>query len=140
MKIAYILALVGLLAYFTWSAFAQDPTASTVTMTVAITGSANPNDIRAFRHKVNLENERRAALTPPGTPLPVSPAAVLRTSYATLLSADIQSGHSVVIDQANRAIEQELTQQELGQVRAAIRDRLLAGESKASIISDVQTP
>ena len=68
--------------------------------TVNITNTNAGIDGQAARYIVALENERRAALDPPGTPLPLTPAGDLVTSYETVLAATVAAAHASYIIQA----------------------------------------
>lgn len=70
---------------------------------VTVSGTADESDLRAARFMVAQENARRAALTPPGTPLPTSTGAELRTSYQTVLSAVVVSAHGSYVKQSSEA-------------------------------------
>lgn len=68
---------------------------------VSLTGSPSETDIRAATLIVEQENERRAALDPPGTPLAVTPLGVLSTNYEGLLQGILVGAHTSYIQQSN---------------------------------------
>ena len=74
---------------------------SAVTFTTNVVGTPDEQDRRAFRLIVDNENARRAALTPPGTPLPASTAAERKSSYEIVLAQTVLSAHKSYIDQAS---------------------------------------
>lgn len=53
----------------------------------------NQIDRDAGKYMIGLENERRAALTPPGAPLPFATAAEIKTSYEAVFNAIVQAAH-----------------------------------------------
>jgi hypothetical protein len=57
-------------------------------ITTTINGTPDgPGEARTFARLIALENERRAALTPPGTPLPARTATELKASMKVILDA-----------------------------------------------------
>jgi hypothetical protein len=72
---------------------------STLAITVQV---SNPDeeDRRAMDLIINRENARRAALTPPETPLPNSTAAERRSSYESLLAPIMLDAHKQYIREA----------------------------------------
>lgn len=109
-----------------------------ITFSVGFTGTPDAEDQRAARHAIFTENTRRAALTPPGTPLPNSTAAEVRASYLSILTSQIANQHSTNITYAasRDGVAERFTTDELDQIRRNLVDRLNAGESKASIVAD----
>ena len=63
------------------------------TFAVNVTEANAERDGQAARYIVDQENERRAALDPPGDPLPTTPAGELLTSYETCLAQTLESAH-----------------------------------------------
>jgi len=80
----------------------------TAAIAANVTGTLDQADRRAMLFIVNQENARRAALTPPGTPLPVSTNVEIRTSYATVQSALLNTAHLSYVDQSTVASFQEM--------------------------------
>lgn len=84
---------------------------STLVITVNV---SNPDaeDRDAMNDQIDLENARRAALIPPGTPLPKDTAANRKASYETILSALDMSAHQSYIrdntENTMRALREEL--------------------------------
>ena len=77
---------------------------STVIILANVTGSADEKDRRAMKMLIDQENERRAALDPPGTPLPQSTAPERRASYETVLQPILASAHASYIQQAGERV------------------------------------
>lgn len=73
---------------------------STVIILANVTGSADEEDRRAIKLLIDQENARRAALDPPGTPLPDSTAAERKASYESVLALLLASAHASYIAQA----------------------------------------
>jgi hypothetical protein len=72
---------------------------STLAITVNV---SNPDeeDRRAMDLIIARENERRAALVPPGTPLPNSTAAERKSSYESLIAPMLLDAHKAFIREA----------------------------------------
>lgn len=66
---------------------------ATIVSVVQFTGTADEEDRRAFQYVVEQENARRAALTPPGTPLPASTVAERRSSYELIATPKVLQWH-----------------------------------------------
>lgn len=109
-----------------------------ITFTTGFTGTPDADDILAARHIIFLENQRRAALTPPGTPLPTANAVNVRDSYLAVLLATLTSAHLSYIQQAKSAsgADVRFTPAALEVIRANLTARLNAGESEESIVTD----
>ena len=58
-------------------------------------------DRRGMDLAINRENARRAALVPPGTPLPQSTNVERRASYGEILAARLLESHLSLIKEAN---------------------------------------
>ena len=71
-----------------------------LSIAVTIGGSPTQDDGRAAKFIVSQENERRAALDPPGAVLPTNTAAALAKSYETVLVATLVSAHESYVKQA----------------------------------------
>lgn len=76
---------------------------STIVIAAQVTGTADEEDRRAFQFVVDQENARRAALTPPGTPLPASTVAERRTSYELILQPRLVDWHRSNINESDIA-------------------------------------
>jgi len=109
-----------------------------ITFTIDFTGTVTADDQLAARHIIFLENQRRAALTPPGTPLPTATALNVRDSYLEVLTATLTSAHVSYIAQAKSAsgADVRFTAAGLEAIRANLTARLNAGQTEASIIAD----
>lgn len=68
-------------------------------ITVNVSNLSN-TDRQAAIYMIEAENLRRAALTPPGTPLPLTTAAEIKASYETVFAAIDQAAHLGHIAQA----------------------------------------
>lgn len=75
--------------------------------TVSITGTPTEADKHAAQYAVDTENARRAALDPPGTPLPSGTAIQLRDSYQTILGGVNVDIHAHNLAQSDTATLQE---------------------------------
>jgi len=102
---------------------------------VTFSGTPDDDDLRAARYLVRIENAKRAAAEPPGTPLATSPAPQLKASVITILSATVDSAWDSYIEQAARD-EDGITADDKRAILANIRKRLDAGEDISAIISD----
>jgi len=71
-----------------------------VVITSNVTGIADEQDRRAMNLLIDQENARRAALVPPGTPLPKSTGAERKASYELLLNERLAAMHASYIEQA----------------------------------------
>ena len=60
---------------------------------VNITNASKESDAQAARYLVDRENDRRAALDPPETPLPTTPAASLLSSWEIALAQGLAAAH-----------------------------------------------
>lgn len=101
-------------------------------------GTPNSDDILAARYIVTLENKRRAALVPPGTPLPVDTGVNLKASYISILLGIVTTAHASYIEQARGVPggQAVFTDAQIEQIRVNLITRLNNGESAASIIAD----
>ncbi len=100
-------------------------------------GTPDQEDIMIARWRVSLENARRAALDPPGTPLPMTPNAALFNSVLTVLQkANLQDSWADYGRQAAESVNQDFTQEQLAEIRANLKRRLQSGESPATIVAD----
>lgn len=106
-----------------------------IVFAVDYTGTADSDDVLCVTRIVRLENERRAALTPPGTPLATNNAANLKASGITVLNALLTSTWLSFIDQA-RGETVRFTSAQVDQIKANLNARLNAGEAAATIVSD----
>lgn len=102
------------------------------------TGTPDADDILAARREVDAENKRRAAQSPPGTPLPFATGADLKASYLTLRLASVTAAHLAAIDAAKQpaALSDLFSNAQLQQITANIMARANAGESAAAIVAD----
>lgn len=109
-----------------------------VIFSIDYTGTVDPDDLLAARHIIFLENQRRAALTPPGTPLLFSTGPQIKASYLATLLATVTSAHLSYVQQAKSAQGTALrfTPSEIETIHANLVARLNAGESAASLVTD----
>jgi hypothetical protein len=109
-----------------------------VVFTIDYTGVADADDVLAARQIVFLENQRLAALTPPGTPLPTAPPASLKASYLSVLLTIVTNAHLSYIAQTKSDVGYvaRFTLAERTQIAANLVTRLNNGESSASIVTD----
>lgn len=113
--------------------------ASAITFTALnYTGTPSNDDVMAARYIVGLENKRRAALVPPGTPLLVDTAANLKASYLSMLLEIVTNAHGSYIEQAKGPAGAQLgfTDAQIEQIRVNLITRLNNGESAASLVTD----
>jgi hypothetical protein len=108
-----------------------------IAITVNFTGTPDAEDILAANQIVFSENKDRAALNPPGTPLPLSTAAELKASYISLLQAEIIRRHvtNILNAKSNDAVAQHFTPAQVEQIRINLITQLNAGASVASVIA-----
>lgn len=76
---------------------------STIVINVQITGTIDQEDRRAMDLEITRENARRAALTPPATPLPMSTNTEKRVSYEQILTPRVVAAHMNNINESNVA-------------------------------------
>lgn len=109
-----------------------------VVYSIDFTGTPDADDVLAARHIIFLENQRRAALTPPGTPLATATPANVKASYLTILLATITSAHLSYIQQSKSASGMDLrfTPAQLETMRGNLVARLNSGEAAATIVTD----
>lgn len=139
-----------------------------VVFTLDYTGTPDADDVLAARHIIFLENQRRtqqnvviaatnaaaviensrrAAQLPPGTPIPIVPlltllpvatAAQIKASYLSLLLAQITTQHlsNTALAKSITGIASRFTDAERQQIFANLSARLNSGESAANIITD----
>lgn len=96
---------------------------------INITGATGA-DAKAAQYIVDNENARRAALDPPGTPLPTSPANALLASYETVLAATLSTAHDSYIVQAADA--------DLSEQNARERWRLSSDAQRAAALAELE--
>lgn len=106
----------------------------TITFTVDFSGAPDADDMLAAKRLVRLENDRRAALVPPGTPLPTGSAAQLKASALTVVLTNLTAWWVSYIAQGRGEVR--FTDSELDQIKTNLNIRLNAGESSASIVAD----
>lgn len=99
----------------------------TAVIAAQVTGTLDQPDRRAMLHVVNQENKRRAALTPPETPLSTATNTELRTSYETVQSALLNTAHLSYVQQSDvatlaevRALWESATDQQRNNARTAL--------------------
>jgi hypothetical protein len=106
-----------------------------IALSINFTGTPDADDQRAARHLIRLENERLAQLDPPGTPLPTSTGAELKSSYLTVLGAVLTSAHFSYIDQS-RSLQNRFTPEQIKTIHTNLVTRLNAGENAEAIVTD----
>lgn len=80
----------------------------TLLIETRVTGPADRDDRDTMVDVITKENERRAALTPPGTPLLFSTVVEQRASYAEVMSVVANDIHRHNISQAFTATLQDI--------------------------------
>ena len=80
----------------------------TAVISATVSGTLDTADRRAMLFVLNQENARRAALTPPEPALPISTNVEIRTSYATVQSALLNSAHLSYVTQSDVASLQDI--------------------------------
>ncbi len=73
---------------------------TTLVIETRVTGSADREDRETMIDVITKENDRRAALDPPGTPLLMSTVPEQRTSYAEVMSVVANDVHRHNMSQA----------------------------------------
>lgn len=84
-------------------------------ITVNLSNLSN-TDRQAAIYMIEQENTRRAALTPPGTPLPLTSAAEIKASYEAVWVAIAQAAH---LGHITQSAENNVTAKQL---REALRE------------------
>lgn len=90
----------------------------TITSVNVVTSSLTTDEKRAMKYMIDQENARRAALDPPGAPLPTSTANERKTSYETTLVHICNQATQSYIEQA----KENVTNKELKEAYAAAND------------------
>jgi len=107
-----------------------------VTLSVTYTGSPDTDDVRAAYQAVYIENQRRAAAIPPGTPLLTDTNANLKASYLTLLTAEAAASHvQRILLAKTQAIATRFTDAELKTIFGNLIDQLNGGATVAAVIA-----
>ncbi len=99
-------------------------------------GAPDDEDRRAAHFLIRVENARRAALDPPGTPLPSSTGAELKASTLTVMDQILTNAWTSYVQQA-AGDKTGANEDDWKAIKAAIRSRLDNGEAIANIITDV---
>lgn len=131
-----ILTLVAALAALT--ALAQFTT--TITTSVRITGTPNQNDRRWLRLVVSNENLRRINSGDPVLATNLLPEATgldLKNGAEVALSNILANAIQSYSEQAAQKADDRLTRQQWLQIKAAIEERMSAGTSAETIVTDV---
>lgn len=90
------------------------------------TGTPTADEARAALDIINEENARRAAATPPGTPLPTGTNAQKKTSYITcLLQNNVQKAHESYVARVTK-IDWPVFKTAYESANQATRDSVLA--------------
>lgn len=125
------LAAVTVLAQFTTS----------LQTSVKITGTPNTDDKRWLRLVVSNENLRRLNAGDPVLAtnlLPESTGGELKSSAEIAISNVVAVAIQSWSEQAAKRVEERLTRQQWLQLKAALEERIAAGESVTNILTDVQ--
>ena len=80
----------------------------TAVIAVTVTGTLDQEDKRAMLYIVNAENTRRAALTPPEVPLPISTNTEIRDSYKIVQGNLLIAAHLSYVKQSDIATLAEI--------------------------------
>jgi hypothetical protein len=109
-----------------------------VVFTLDFTGAPDADDTLAARQIVFIENQRRAALQPPGTPLATNTSAAVKASYLTILLQTVTSAHLSYIAQSKsrESLSTRFSDTEVQQITQNLVTRLNNGETSAAIIAD----
>lgn len=101
-------------------------------------GSPDPEDILGARRAITVENQRRASLVPPGTPLPFANNAQVKASVLAIYLQLVTNEHTANISSAKTqgALGEHFTPAQLEQIAINLRTRVNAGESVAAVIAD----
>lgn len=75
----------------------------TAVISVSVTGTLDQADKRAMLLIISRENVRRASLTPPGTPLPISTNVEIRDSYKIVQGDLLIAAHLDYVKQSDIA-------------------------------------
>jgi len=109
-----------------------------VIFSIDFAGTPDSDDVLAARHAIFLENKTRSERTPPGTPLPFSTPAQVKSSYLTILAAITTKFHQEAAAYAKTGpgVNQRFTLTQVAQINANLVARLNAGEAAAAIVID----
>jgi len=99
---------------------------TTLIITVNLAAAADADDVRAIRHIVNMENQRR--VDDDEAPLPTSPSGQLRQAYQGILQTLINAAHLSYIEQSIQAVDRD---DNFKQMRAAWADATPAQQAAA---------
>jgi hypothetical protein len=107
-----------------------------VVFTVTFSGTPDADDARSASQIVFIENQKREATSPPGTPLAVDTGANLKASYLSLLTAQVTAIHAQnILISKTQAIGSRFTGAKLQQIFGNLIDQLNAGTSVAAVIA-----
>lgn len=101
-------------------------------------GTPSADDILGARRAIALENQRRASLVPPGTPLPFANNTQVKASVLAIYLQSVTNEHADNIASAKTqgALSEHFTPAQLEQIAINLRTRVNAGESAASVVTD----
>lgn len=104
-----------------------------------LTGSPEGDQKLALERIVQLENERRAILEPPGDPLPFGTEQQLLNSAAEALKTYLTAGYLPDMERSavKHLVEQQLDRSKRRQIERAVAVRLAAGATAAQILQDI---
>jgi len=109
---------------------------SAITLAVNFSGTPDADDQRALRQLIFMENQRLAALIPPGTPLPSSTGAEAKSSYLSILTSQVTLIHSQnIVNAKSQAIGSRFTNDQIQTIFANLIDQLNAGATPAQVIA-----
>lgn len=101
-------------------------------------GNPDADDVLGARRAIAIENQRRASLVPPGTPLPFATNPQIKASTLTAYLQLVANEHAANIASAKTqgALSEYFTPAQLEQIAINLRTRINAGESAAAIVTD----
>lgn len=102
-------------------------------------GAVEVADKRNALRQIRFENAKRAAEEPPGTPLPFATNGQIASSAQEIARITLQRWWDDGIEKAQSEGFESLTKEEIDALKAAVIDRLDAGEAYADILTDLQS-
>jgi len=105
---------------------------------ITFTGTPDNEDMRAAKYLIRMENQRRATLDPPESPLESSPPAKLKDSVLSVSGLTLNGWWKSIIEQSLKD-EYGITEEQKKSILAVIRTRLDNGESASAILADISS-
>ena len=106
---------------------------------INFTGVPDADDKRAAFFAITAYNAQQTAANPAFVPLATTPASSLRTNYLFVLLQSVTSVHNAYVSQSQTPSGMKdvgFTESDLQTIHTNLTNRLVAGESKDSIIND----